>query len=222
MNKKRIISPSLLSANFTNLRHDIKVVEDLGINRLHLDVMDGHFVPNLTFGPFIIEDIRKITNSHLETHLMIENPGKYINDYINAGSDTLIFHYEASNDIRKDLDLIKSKNVKCGLAIKPETSHEVLNEYLDILDYILIMSVSPGFGGQGFIEQTLDKMNAIHNMCINNKCREKIQLGVDGGVNVNTIDKVYSTGIDITIVGSGLYKAPDIPKRYIELINDEK
>jgi len=216
----RVISPSLLSANFTQLINDIKKVEDLGVDRLHLDVMDGHFVPNLTFGPFIIKQIREITDSHLETHLMIENPHKYIDEYANAGSDTIIIHYEASNNINRDLELIKNKDVKCGLAIKPETSYEVLNKYIDILDYILIMSVSPGFGGQGFIEKTLLKMEQINKMCINNNCRDEIKLGVDGGVNLSTIDKVYNTGIDIVVVGSGLYGAKNINQRYLELINE--
>ena len=152
---KRIISPSLLSADFSDLKSQIDIVKNAGADRLHIDCMDGHFVPNFTFGPFIVKAIRKLTDLHLETHLMIDNPANYFDDFINAGSDILILHYDASNNIRKDLETIKKRDVKCGLAIKPETSHEVLEEYLDILDYILIMSVSPGFGGQGFIEDTL-------------------------------------------------------------------
>ena len=147
---KRIISPSLLSANFTRLNHDIKIVENAGVNRLHLDIMDGHFVPNITFGPFIISDIRKITTSHLETHLMIENPHKYFDEFIKAGSDTLIFHYEASNDISAHLKYLKSSGVKAGIAINPDTNYKDLNKYYGLLDYILIMSVFPGFGGAIF------------------------------------------------------------------------
>lgn len=215
----RIISPSLLSADFSILKDQIDIVKQAGAKRLHIDCMDGHFVPNFTFGPFIVKAIRKLTDLHLETHLMIDNPSNYFDDFIDAGSDTLIFHYEASNNIREDLEAIKKRDVKCGLAIKPETCHEVLEEYLDILDYILIMSVSPGFGGQGFIEETLLKMKLTHEMCIDNHCRNKITLGVDGGVNLKTIDKVYDTGVDVTIVGSGLYKAPDIIGRFEELEN---
>ena len=147
----RIISPSLLSADFSILKEQIDVVKEAGAKRLHIDCMDGHFVPNFTFGPFIVKAIRKLTDLHLETHLMIDNPSNYFDDFINAGSDTLIFHYEASNNVRLDLEKIKSQNIKCGLALKPETSYKVLEEYIDILDYIMIMSVSPGFGGQGFI-----------------------------------------------------------------------
>lgn len=215
----RIISPSLLSADFSILKEQIDVVKDAGAKRLHIDCMDGHFVPNFTFGPFIVKAIRKLTDLHLETHLMIDNPSKYFDDFIKAGSDTLIFHYEASNDVRSDLEKIKNKNIKCGLALKPETNFEVLSEYIDILDYILVMSVSPGFGGQGFIEKTLDKMKNIDLLCKNKGRRNNIVIGVDGGVNLKTINKVYKTGIDVTVVGSGLYKASDIISRFKELEN---
>ncbi len=216
--KKRIISPSLLSANFTRLKEDIKVVENAGVTRLHLDVMDGHFVPNLTFGPFIIKDIRKITKSHLETHLMITNPHKYFDEYINAGSDTLIFHYEASTDIKRDLKYIQDRGVKAGIAINPDSDYKQLLNFTDNLDYILIMSVFPGFGGQSFIESTLDSMKFLKD----NTRGTDILIGVDGGVNINTIDRVYNTGIDVTIVGSGLYGAKNINKRYNELILNGK
>ena len=214
----RIISPSLLSANFTQLKDDIKVVEDAGVDRLHLDVMDGHFVPNLTFGPFIINDIRKITNSHLETHLMIENPRKYFDDYINAGSDTLIFHYEASKHINDDLEYIKSKGILSGLAINPNTDYKQLSKYYDNIDYILIMSVFPGFGGQSFMNSTIYSMTYL----VNDTVDRDILIAVDGGVNLSTIDKVYNTGIDITIVGSGLYGADNIKERYLSLMSNDK
>ena len=216
--KKRIISPSLLSANFTRLNEDIKVVEDAGVDRLHLDVMDGHFVPNLTFGPFIIKDIRKITSSHLETHLMITDPHKYIDKYIDAGSDTLIFHFEASTDISRDLKHIQDRGVKAGIAINPDSDYKQILKYVNNLDYILIMSVFPGFGGQSFIESTLDTMKFLKE----NTLGSDILIGVDGGVNIKTIDKVYDTGIDITIVGSGLYGADNINDRYKELMLDAR
>jgi len=215
--KKRIISPSLLAANFTRLSEDVKKVEDLGINRLHLDVMDGHFVPNLTFGPFIINDLKKISNSHFETHLMIEKPHKYFDDYINAGSDTIIFHYEASDDIHRDLTYIKNKNIKAGIAINPDTDYNKILPYINELDYILIMSVFPGFGGQSFIFDTLKVMKSLVKIT-----KEKnILIGVDGGVNIKTIEDVYNTGIDITIVGSGLYGAKNIKERYNQLLGNE-
>ena len=212
----RIISPSLLSADFSKLSQQIKLVEELGIDRLHIDVMDGHFVPNFTFGPFILKAIRKLTTSHLETHLMMANPHKYIDDFIEAGSDTLIIHTEASIDIEKDLMKIKKNGqVNCGLAIKPRTEEKVLERYIDLVDYILIMSVEPGFGGQKFIESTLNKMRNIVKM----KKNRDILIGVDGGVNIETIDAVYETGIDVVVVGSGLYKAKNIKERYNQLLN---
>ena len=216
--KNRIISPSLLAANFTRLSDDVKKVEDLGVNRLHLDVMDGHFVPNLTFGPFIINDLKQISKSHFETHLMIESPHKYFDDYINAGSDTLIFHYEASDNIKRDLTYIRNKNIRAGLAINPDTDYNKLLPYIDYLDYILIMSVFPGFGGQSFIYDTLDEvMTSLADLTKD----KDILIGVDGGVNIKTIEDVYNTGIDVTIVGSGLYGAKNIAQRYKQLLGHE-
>ena len=212
----RIISPSLLSADFSRLEEQIKLVEDLGVNRLHIDVMDGHFVPNFTFGPFILKAIRKLTSSHLETHLMMSNPSDYIEQFVDAGADTLIIHTEASKDIKSDLQKIRNLGIKCGLAIKPKTDESILLEYLDLLDYVLVMSVEPGFGGQSFIEDSLLKMKNIVKM-VNGK---KILIGVDGGVNIKTIDRVYETGIDVTIVGSGLYKSKNISKTYKQLMNE--
>lgn len=212
----RNISPSLLSADFTKLAEHIKELENVGVSRLHLDVMDGHFVPNLTFGPFIIQQIKEVTNLHLETHLMITTPNRYFDDYIKAGSDTLIFHYEASDTIKDDLKYIQSQNIKSGLAINPDTDIEVLHQYLDYLDYILIMSVFPGFGGQSFIESTLEKMRLLSEICKD----KSILIGVDGGVNLSTIDKVYNHGADVTIVGSGLFKTDNIQLRYNELMGD--
>ena len=211
---KRNISPSILSADFTNINQQIKSVENAGATRLHIDVMDGHFVPNLTFGPFIIKQIRKLTNIHFETHLMIEDPHKYLQDYIDAGSDTLIFHYEASTDIERDIDTIKTNNILAGLAINPDTNPEVLKPYMDQIDYILVMSVFPGFGGQSFITDTLEVMKELVKL----RKDRQILIGVDGGVNLKTIKSVYDTGVDVTIVGSGLYKATSIKERFNNLM----
>jgi len=211
----RIISPSLLSANFSRLTEDIRLVENLGVERLHLDIMDGHFVPNLTFGPFIIKNIREVTKLHLETHLMIKNPHKYIEDYVKAGSDTIIIHQEASINIKKDLELIRSFNILSGIAINPDTDEDKILPYLEYLDYILIMSVFPGFGGQKFIASTLNKMRKLVRLTKDSD----ITIAVDGGVNLSTINDIYNTGIDITIVGSALYGADNINSRYTKLLN---
>tara|TARA_B100000029_G_C17432965_1_gene908574 strand:- start:318 stop:968 length:651 start_codon:yes stop_codon:yes gene_type:complete len=214
---KRIISPSLLSADFSNVLNDIVRVEKLGIDRLHLDIMDGHFVPNITFGPFIIKHIRNVTKSHLESHLMIEEPSKYLDEFIKCGSDTIIIHHEIKESKIDSLKYIRNNNVKSGIAINPDTNYDVISEYIDYIDYVLVMSVFPGFGGQSFIYDTLEKMKQIRKITKN----KNILIGVDGGVNIKTIDDVYSTGVDITIVGSGLYGADNIKERYNQLINNE-
>ena len=211
----RIISPSLLSADFRNIAKNISEVEAAGANRLHLDIMDGHFVPALTFGPLIIKAIRKCTKCHLETHLMIQEPCKTIDQYINAGSDTIIIHLEASSNPQEELSYIQKNNVCAGIAINPDTNEQHLEPLIEFLDYILIMSVYPGKGGQNFITSTLDKMKNMVEM----RESRNITIAVDGGVNLETISKVYETGIDITIVGSGLFKAENIPQRYKDLLD---
>ena len=211
----KIISPSLLAADFRNIQHDIGIVEKAGIKRLHLDVMDGHFVPALTFGPLIIQAIRKCTQCHLETHLMIQDPHKSIDQYINAGSDTIIIHLEASKNPLDELSYIRKNNVCAGIAINPDTDENLLRPLIEYLDYILIMSVFPGRGGQDLILSTLDKMNNI--VCMREN--RDITIAVDGGVNLDTISKVYATGIDVTIVGSDLFRSNNIFQRFKDLLD---
>ena len=160
----KIISPSLLAADFANIKEDICKVENAGAQRVHLDVMDGHFVPNLSFGPMIFQSIRKTTKCHLETHLMIEDPNRSIDQYIEAGSDTIIFHLEASKNPAKELMYIRENNVCAGIAINPDTDENLLKPLLDYLDYILIMSVFPGSGGQAIIPDAMNKLINIDSM----------------------------------------------------------
>ena len=211
----RIISPSLLSANFSNISDTVKKIENTGADRLHLDIMDGCFVPALTFGPMIIKEIRKCTRCHLETHLMIRSPYKTIDQYINVGSDTIMIHLEASLNPIEELSYIQENNVCAGIAINPETDEKKLLPLLNYIDYILIMSVSPGRGGQVFMPDTLRKMENVVKM----RGDHDFVIGVDGGVNINTISQVYETGIDITVVGSGLFEAENISQRYQDLLN---
>ena len=148
---------------------------------------------------------------------MISNPHKYLEDFIDAGSDTLIFHIEASTDVIRDIKTIKNKNALAGIAINPDTRVSQISDYLDLIDYVLVMSVNPGFGGQGFIEDTLIKMKKLSEL----SNQHSFIVGVDGGVNATTIDRVYDTGVDVTIIGSGLYKADDVPSRFNELMNKQ-
>ncbi|MEE9464428.1 MAG: ribulose-phosphate 3-epimerase [Candidatus Neomarinimicrobiota bacterium] len=209
----RIISPSLLSADFTRLEEQIKIVESAGAVRLHMDVMDGHFVPNITFGPLIVEAINRLAAIPLDVHLMIENPDRYLEQFAAAGAQALIVHLEASRDLARDLTAIRKLGVIPGVAINPDTPFDSVAPYIDQFEYLLIMSVFPGSSGQEFIESTLDTMRTA----VAAREGRSFLVAVDGGVNLDTIERVRDTGIDIAVVGSGLYKAPDIADRFKEL-----
>ena len=208
-----IISPSLLSADFAHLEEQIKVVEAAGATRLHVDVMDGHFVPNITFGPMIVAAIHRLATATLDVHLMIEYPHRYLEQFVRAGAHTLILHLEASRNLARDLTAIRELGAVPGVAIKPDSDFTTLTPYLDLLDYLLIMSVQPGFGGQQFIEASLETMETA----VAARQGRHYLVAVDGGVNLDTIGKVSATGVDIAVVGSGLYQAPDITARFKEL-----
>ena len=208
-----IISPSLLSADFAQLDEQIKVVEAAGATRLHVDVMDGHFVPNITFGPMIVAAIHRLAKATLDVHLMIEYPHHYLEQFVQAGAHTLILHLEASRNLATDLKAIRELGAAPGVAIKPDSDFTTLAPYLDLLDYLLIMSVQPGFGGQQFMEGSLETMETA----VAARQGRPYLVAVDGGVNLDTIGKVSATGVDIAVVGSGLYQAPDIAARFKEL-----
>ena len=204
---KVIISPSILSADFANLERDIKRVEEAGADWLHVDVMDGHFVPNITIGVPVVKSIKKVANIPLDVHLMIENPEKYIEPFAKAGADILTFHYEAVQDVNGIIDLIKSFGVKAGMSIKPKTNAEDVIQYLNDLDLLLIMTVEPGFGGQSFMSDCADKLPVIKE-----NAHEKLIIQVDGGINAETARICTSKGANSLVAGNYIYNSPNIQK----------
>lgn len=200
-----IISPSILSADFANLERDIKLVEKAGADWLHIDVMDGHFVPNITIGVPVVKSIKKITNLPLDVHLMIENPEKYIKQFAQAGADIITFHYEAVDDIEHIVNLIKSLGVKAGMSIKPATAAQDILQYLPILDLLLVMTVEPGFGGQKFMQDCAEKIPLIKEKAHNN-----LIIQVDGGINAETARICTQYGANSLVAGNYIYKSGDI------------
>ena len=200
------LSPSLLSANFYNLENDLNILYDENIKYLHLDVMDGIFVPNISMGIPVIASIKKNTQNKfiLDTHLMIKTPEKYIDNFKDAGSDIITFHREVSDNYLELIDYIKSKGIKAGISINPETDVKTIDDALDKVDLVLIMSVHPGFGGQKFIENALDKINYLKDMKIKKNYNYLIE--VDGGVYVENAKKVIDAGCDLIVSGSGVFK----------------
>jgi len=208
-----ILAPSLLASDFSNLESEIKKIymDGKGCKYLHLDVMDGIFVPNISFGVPVIESLRKICGIIFDAHLMIINPARYIADFIDAGCDIITFHFEAcdnAEEILKTIDLIKNFDKKCGISIRPSTPAEVLLPYLDKIDMVLVMSVEPGFGGQKFIESSLDKIRAIYKIKTEQKYNFDIQ--VDGGITLDNAKKIKEAGANILVAGSSIFKAGDI------------
>lgn len=211
-----IISPSLLSANFADLTTDIKKVENEKVEWLHYDVMDGHFVPNISFGYSILKDVRKVTNLFLDVHLMISDPLKYVEEFIKSGADLITFHYEAYEQQEKIVELIefiKRKKIKVGMSIKPNTSIEVLKPYLKDLDLILVMSVEPGFGGQSFMQSAIDKIKTLRQWIDEQHLTCLIE--VDGGINESTGKLCKDAGVDVMVAGSYIFNHENI-KQAIE------
>jgi len=197
------IIPSILSADFTNLGKEIKKVERAGCSRLHLDVMDGHFVPNISIGPVVIKAIRKHTDLYLQTHLMIDHPERYVEDFKRAGSDCIIIHQEACRNFRRAVEMIKGLKLKAGIALRPNTQPDTIKDIIDKMDMVLIMTVEPGFGGQKFIKGSEKKVAAIKTM-LDQKDLD-ISIGVDGGINNNTIPMVVKAGATQLIAGSAVF-----------------
>ena len=203
-----IISPSILSCDFANLERDIKKVEPY-VSWIHIDVMDGHFVPNISIGIPVIKSIRKITNLFFDTHLMIENPEKYIDAFTVAGADLITVHYEATKEKTPEIiKQIKTKGKKAGLSIKPKTNPDEIKDYIDLCDLILIMTVEPGFGGQKFIENCAHKIPLIKKISHN----KNLIIQVDGGINDETGKLCKSLGANSLVAGNYIYNSEDIKK----------
>lgn len=201
-----IISPSILSADFTELGRDVRAVEDAGADWIHVDVMDGHFVPNISIGVPVVKSLKKTARVPLDVHLMIENPEKYVGAFAKAGADIITFHYEATKENTESvISLIRSFNLKVGVSIKPKTNQDVLIPYLDKIDMVLVMTVEPGFGGQEFMGYCAQKIPYIRA-----KAPESLIVQVDGGINEKTANICKSLGANSLVAGSYIYGSDDI------------
>lgn len=215
---KIAIYPSILSADFARLAEEISLIEEAGADGIHLDVMDGHFVPNISFGPVIIRSIRKVTSLCLWAHLMIEEPGKYLKVFRDAGVDGIIVHPEIEEDLKTLADQIHDLDIQAGVALNPESGIEMIEEVLDRFERILVMTVHPGFGGQSFIPEPLEKITALKRRIT--PWPHPPLIGVDGGIDVNTAPKAVRAGADVLIVGSAIFRA-DNPTSALQHIRRE-
>lgn len=204
------ISPSILSSDYGNLSSELKRMEACGADMLHIDVMDGHFVPNITLGAPIVKCIRKSSTLPFDVHLMISDPYKYIPDFVNAGSDIITFHAEADSDIEKTIDLILASGKKAGLSVKPKTPVEAVYPYLDKLSMVLVMTVEPGFGGQSFMEDMMPKVSAVRSEIDRRGLDVDIQ--VDGGINRDTISIAAKAGANVFVSGNAIFSSDDAEK----------
>jgi ribulose-phosphate 3-epimerase len=215
------IAPSILSADFLKLGEEIQAAEAAGADMLHIDIMDGHFVPNITIGPFIVESIRKITSLPLDVHLMIEEPDKYLRDFIKAGADYLTVHYEASVHLHRTVQWIKESEIKAGVSLNPATPIWNLEHILPYTDIALLMSVNPGFGGQEFIPEVIGKIKILKKLL-----REKgllTLIEVDGGVKLENAPEIISAGADILVMGSAFFNSKDygtVIKQFREILKN--
>jgi ribulose-phosphate 3-epimerase len=209
------IAPSILSADFSRLGDEIRAVEAAGADYIHIDVMDGHFVPNITIGPLIVEAARRVTSLPLDVHLMIEAPDRYIPAFAAAGADIIVMHAEAVHHLHRSVQLIKSLGKKAGVALNPATPLNVLDYVIADLDLVLLMTVNPGFGGQSFIEACLPKVQALRAML--DRRGGEAELEVDGGVKASNIARIAHAGADVFVAGSAVFGSPDYAATIAEL-----
>lgn len=214
---KRLLAPSILSANFANLEKEIRTVEMAGVDWIHCDVMDGKFVPNITFGAPVVKAVNKTTKLPLDVHLMIEKPDNFLEDFVNAGADYITVHQEEVVHLHRTISKIKELGAKAGVAINPATPVESLGEILEFVDLVLIMSVNPGFGGQSFIESSLNKIKKL--VQLRNEHDLKFLIEVDGGVDRNSIPKLKDAGADVFVSGSAIFSQDNTTAAALELKN---
>ncbi|MBM3262725.1 MAG: ribulose-phosphate 3-epimerase [candidate division Zixibacteria bacterium] len=200
------ISPSVLSADFTRLGEEIRASEQGGCDRFHIDVMDGHFVPNISMGPFVVEAVRSITKLPLETHLMIDRPERYVDTFIRAGADVVIVHQENTPHLHRIVQQVREQGIQIGVALNPGTPAHTLDEVIDELDLVLVMSVNPGFSGQKFIASTLPKMRLLRDTITRKGLA--CDLEVDGGVNADTAPQIAAAGVNVLVAATAIYKHP--------------
>ena len=211
------VAPSILSADFSKLGEEIKKIEDSGAELVHIDVMDGHFVPNITIGPLIVSAIRPLTNLTLDVHLMISEPDKYVDVFKDAGADIITVHAEAATHLDRLVGRIRQLGIKAGVSLNPSTHESCLEYVLDKIDMVLIMSVNPGFGGQSFIEGMTDKISSVKKAITKRNLNVDIQ--VDGGVNLDTVSKVTGAGANILVAGSAFFGSEN-PSEFVRMLKE--
>jgi ribulose-phosphate 3-epimerase len=217
MDRKIKLAPSILSADFSRLGEQIEEISGAGADYIHIDVMDGHFVPNITIGPVVIESIKKLTSVPLDVHLMIENPMKYVKEFVAAGADIITMHVEAESHIHRAIDMVHNLRCRAGISLNPSTSLSTLDEMLPVVDMILIMSVNPGFGGQKFIDSSLGKITRLRRILDDKNITAEIE--VDGGITAENVSQVVKAGADVIVAGYAIFSKPNLTEAIKEIRN---